>query len=85
MGPHAADPVFLGANEGAPLLRDIPSKSPSGKAIASARRALTAPVTFVVFLAIVVWVLLQEMFLAAEAWDAGAARGHDVWQRQGWF
>ena len=23
MGPHAADPVFLGANEGAPLLRDI--------------------------------------------------------------
>jgi hypothetical protein len=33
----------------------------------------------------VVWVLLQEMFLAAEAWDAGAARGHDVWQRQGWF
>jgi hypothetical protein len=33
----------------------------------------------------VVWVLVQEVFLAAEAWDTRAARGDDVWQRKGWF
>jgi hypothetical protein len=33
----------------------------------------------------VVWVLVQEVFLAAEAWGTRAARGDDVWQRQGWF
>ena len=73
MGPHAADPVFLGANEGAPLLRDIPSKSPSGKAIASARRALTAPVTFVVFLAIVTFVGLG---FRISAFSLDSASGH---------
>ena len=73
MGPHAADPVFLGANEGAPLLRDIPSKSPSGKAIASARRALTAPVTFVVFLAIArSWASVS----ASSAFPCSTASGH---------
>jgi hypothetical protein len=73
MGSHAADPVLPGANEGAPLLRGTPSKSPTGKAIASARHALTAPVTFVVFLAAVTFVGLG---FRISAFSLDSASGH---------